>query len=337
MRSRTSSGTRLSTYSADLWVPKTSYGPGIRCLELSATPFARDARRWGTPIPHHRRRKLRPDLRRRTPVAMVKPAEHRLRDDLSRVFDRARHGRVPAQGHVAARLVVVRDVLAEEPEKVPFAERDDVVRRRGQGGTARWDWGSGKGLGACVTGRQARLHLGIGGPFGGGDSPLHQTPGCTERAGARPHVVKRSDVCPGPLRSRPSARSSFADSWPDRPAPIRRAPAQGRASRSCEIQAPAWPTRRSSRPVTQTPSAVRQHAMAEAPALHGPRRADGRAGTGWASDDHAWAVGLLWTPPMPRCERPAKRAFLRATGLSRGTGVPEGVRRYREGQNPFRR
>jgi len=50
-------------------------------------------------------------------------------DHLAGLFDGPRHGRVAFKGHVRAIVVVIGDVLADEPEQVPLAEHDQVIEQ----------------------------------------------------------------------------------------------------------------------------------------------------------------------------------------------------------------
>ena len=64
-------------------------------------------------------------------IAVVEPADSRKCDDLAcvRRFDGARDRRVAIERHVRSVLVVIGDMLADQPEQVPLPKHDQVIEQ----------------------------------------------------------------------------------------------------------------------------------------------------------------------------------------------------------------
>ena len=60
---------------------------------------------------------------------MIESADAPKSDHRAGLFDGPRHGCVAAKGHVWAIVVVIGDMLADEPEQVPLAEHDQVIEQ----------------------------------------------------------------------------------------------------------------------------------------------------------------------------------------------------------------
>ena len=62
---------------------------------------------------------------------MVQASDPRQRDDVARVrrFHGARTRRIAAKRHMGSVLVVVGDMLVDQPEQMPLAEHDDVFEQ----------------------------------------------------------------------------------------------------------------------------------------------------------------------------------------------------------------
>ena len=133
--------------------------------------------------PRQRRRRERP--LRDAAVAMVETADTGQGDHTAGVsfFDRSRNRCVTLQGHVSAVLVVVRQVLRQNPAEVGFAQDDDVVQ-------ALSTYGANHALGVGILpgGLRCKEH---GLRFHDGQYRAPASPGAGEQG-----IVARNDVRP---------------------------------------------------------------------------------------------------------------------------------------------
>ena len=86
-------------------------------------------------------------------IPMMESANAPKSDHLAGLFNGPRHGRVAAKGHVRAIVVVIGDMLADEPEQMPLSEHDQVIEQVIEQLSAQCAYPS---FGETVLPRQAR-------------------------------------------------------------------------------------------------------------------------------------------------------------------------------------